>query len=151
MHVAILHNAVSADAGPDEQDVLVQVDAVRSALLRLTHRVTTVPCTLDLAALVGTEGYVGFSAATGGLNASHDILSWKFAQTSKNPSAETPPPDEEGPPPKRSAGQTLASGQLTEANLLTILHDATRTTPRDVRPRPQGHKAPRLVPVTHAR
>ncbi len=51
MHVAILYNAVSADAGPDEQDVLVQVDAVRSALLRLTHRVTTVPCTLDLAAL----------------------------------------------------------------------------------------------------
>jgi D-alanine-D-alanine ligase len=51
MHVVLLHNAVSADAGPDEQDVLVQVDAVRSALQRLGHRATTVPCTLDLSAL----------------------------------------------------------------------------------------------------
>jgi D-alanine-D-alanine ligase-like ATP-grasp enzyme/ribosomal protein S18 acetylase RimI-like enzyme len=51
MQITILHQAVSADAAPDEQDVLQQVAAVRQALLPLGHRVSTIPCTLDLAAL----------------------------------------------------------------------------------------------------
>lgn len=51
MHVCILHQAVAADAAPDEQDVLCQVDAVRQALVRLGHRTETVACTLDLASL----------------------------------------------------------------------------------------------------
>ncbi|MBN1395650.1 MAG: hypothetical protein JW959_11550 [Pirellulales bacterium] len=51
MRIAILHNAVSADAPPEDQDTLVQVEAVRAALVRLGHRPATIPCTLDLSAL----------------------------------------------------------------------------------------------------
>jgi D-alanine-D-alanine ligase len=50
MRVAVLHNAVTGEA-PDEQDVLVQLAAVRAALAALGHAVRAVPCTLDLAAL----------------------------------------------------------------------------------------------------
>jgi D-alanine-D-alanine ligase len=52
MHIAVLHNAVTG-AAPDEQDVLVQAAAVQSALEALGHRVSALPCTLDLAALRG--------------------------------------------------------------------------------------------------
>ena len=51
MRVAILHNAVPDDAPLEDQDTLVQVDAVRAALARLGHEPATVSCTLDLAAL----------------------------------------------------------------------------------------------------
>lgn len=51
MRIFILHQAVPADASPDEQDVLQQVTAVGQALIRLGHRVETHACTLDLAAL----------------------------------------------------------------------------------------------------
>jgi D-alanine-D-alanine ligase len=50
MHVAIFHNAVSADDPAADQDVLVQAGVVRSALAELGHRIDTVPCTLDLGA-----------------------------------------------------------------------------------------------------
>lgn len=49
MRVAIAHNAVDAAGAPDERDVLVQTEAVRTALLELGHRTETLPCTLDLA------------------------------------------------------------------------------------------------------
>jgi D-alanine-D-alanine ligase len=49
MQVAVLHNAVSGADAPDEQDVLVQAAAVRTALERLGHRSWPLPCTLDLA------------------------------------------------------------------------------------------------------
>lgn len=48
MHVAVVHNAVSEDAGPDERDVLVQADVVQRALEALGRRASVVPCTLDL-------------------------------------------------------------------------------------------------------
>lgn len=48
MHVAVVHNAVSEDAGPDERDVLVQADVVLRALESLGRRASVVPCTLDL-------------------------------------------------------------------------------------------------------
>jgi D-alanine-D-alanine ligase len=48
--IAILHGAVGADAGPDEQDVLVEVDCIRRALVALGHRPLPVPLTLDLEA-----------------------------------------------------------------------------------------------------
>jgi D-alanine-D-alanine ligase len=51
MRIAILHNAVSGADAPDEQDVLVQVEAVGAALGRLGHQARPLPCTLDLAAL----------------------------------------------------------------------------------------------------
>jgi D-alanine-D-alanine ligase len=53
MRVAILHQAITADAGPDEQDVLVQVDAVSQALRSLDHETRTIACTLNLQSLKG--------------------------------------------------------------------------------------------------
>ncbi len=52
MLVAILHNAVADDAAADERDVLVQVEAVSSALQKLGHEAVTVPVTLNLQELV---------------------------------------------------------------------------------------------------
>jgi D-alanine-D-alanine ligase len=51
MRVTILHNAVPADAPPEDQDTLVEVDAVSSALTCLGHTATTLACSLDLAAM----------------------------------------------------------------------------------------------------
>lgn len=51
MRVAIVHNAVAADAPPDERDVLDQVAAVAAALAELGHEAWPLPCTLDLDAL----------------------------------------------------------------------------------------------------
>lgn len=49
MRVAILYNQVGAGAGPDESDVLVQLDAVATALAGLGHEVEPLACGLDLA------------------------------------------------------------------------------------------------------
>ncbi len=54
MHVIVLHNRVSPQAAPDEQDVLVQADAVGAALAVLGHEVTRLDCDLDLAALASS-------------------------------------------------------------------------------------------------
>ncbi|MCE5269140.1 MAG: hypothetical protein LLG00_14790 [Planctomycetaceae bacterium] len=51
MRVAVLHNAVAADAPPEDQDTLVQAEAVGAALGRLGHDWVRVPCTLDLGSL----------------------------------------------------------------------------------------------------
>jgi D-alanine-D-alanine ligase len=51
MRVTILHNAVPADAPPEDQDTLVQVEAVSSALGRLGHEPATLACWLDLATM----------------------------------------------------------------------------------------------------
>jgi D-alanine-D-alanine ligase len=48
--VAILYGAVAADAGPDEQDVLVEVETVRQGLAALGYAPVAVPLTLDLEA-----------------------------------------------------------------------------------------------------
>jgi D-alanine-D-alanine ligase len=48
MRIAILHQAVPKNATPDEQDVLVQVEAVSQALHELHHSTCVVPCTLAL-------------------------------------------------------------------------------------------------------
>lgn len=52
MRVAILFNAISEKPMTDELDVLVQLEAISSALARLGHEVDKVPCTLDLRAVV---------------------------------------------------------------------------------------------------
>ena len=51
MRVAVLHNAVPADAPLEDQDTLIQVAAVAEALAGLGHEPAAVSCTLDLAAL----------------------------------------------------------------------------------------------------
>ncbi|MBK8164918.1 MAG: D-alanine--D-alanine ligase [bacterium] len=51
MRIVILHNRVSADAAPDEMDVLVQVEAVGEALISLGHAVEPWGCDLDLESL----------------------------------------------------------------------------------------------------
>ena len=51
MRIVVVHNAVSAESAPDEQDVLVQVDAVSEALRSLGHEVMTQSCSLDLATI----------------------------------------------------------------------------------------------------
>ena len=43
MRVAVVHNAVTDDSPADEQDVLVQVDAVREALRALGHEAYRCP------------------------------------------------------------------------------------------------------------
>ncbi|HLB79479.1 MAG TPA: hypothetical protein VJJ77_03170 [Dongiaceae bacterium] len=48
--VAVLYGAVAADATPDEQDVLVQVETVQRALAGLGYAPVAVPLTLDLEA-----------------------------------------------------------------------------------------------------
>ena len=51
MDVAILHPAIPPDASLEDQDTLVQVQAVADALGRLGHQPVPLPCTLDLSAL----------------------------------------------------------------------------------------------------
>ncbi|MCC7426412.1 MAG: GNAT family N-acetyltransferase [Alphaproteobacteria bacterium] len=48
---ALLHQAVSPDAGAEEQDVLEQAEAIERALVALGWRVAVLPVTLDLGAL----------------------------------------------------------------------------------------------------
>lgn len=51
MRVVVVHNAVTVESPPDEQDVLVQVSAVQDVLKDLGHEVRTLPCNLDLSSL----------------------------------------------------------------------------------------------------
>src|SRR5215510_1391120 len=48
--VAVVYGAVAADAAPDEQDVLAEVDIVQQALAALGFAAVAVPLTLDLEA-----------------------------------------------------------------------------------------------------
>jgi D-alanine-D-alanine ligase len=67
--VAIVYGRVGPDAPPDEQDALVQVDAVRAALGRLGYQAIDVPLTLDL----------GVSAAV--LASSAPLLAFNLTET----------------------------------------------------------------------
>jgi D-alanine-D-alanine ligase len=49
--VSVVYGAVAADAAPDEQDVLVEVDTVQQALTSLGFAPVAVPLTLDLEAV----------------------------------------------------------------------------------------------------
>lgn len=51
MRVVILHNAVPADAPPEDQDTLVQVATIAESLGRLGHEATSLACDLDLAVM----------------------------------------------------------------------------------------------------
>ncbi|HET6220931.1 MAG TPA: hypothetical protein VFE11_02150 [Dongiaceae bacterium] len=49
--VAVVYGAVAADAAPDEQDVLVEVDTMQQALTALGYAPVAVPLSLDLEAV----------------------------------------------------------------------------------------------------
>ncbi len=51
MRVVILHPAIAADATLEDQDSLVQVEAIAAALVRLGHEPLRLPCTADLTAV----------------------------------------------------------------------------------------------------
>jgi len=51
MRITVLHNFVPLDAPPEDQDTLIQVDAICGALARLGHEPVALPCALDLAAM----------------------------------------------------------------------------------------------------
>ena len=51
MRVVVVHNAVSAESSLDEQDVLVQAEAVSDTLQSLGHDTTILSCSLDLSAV----------------------------------------------------------------------------------------------------
>jgi D-alanine-D-alanine ligase len=53
VNILILHGEIPPDAGRDEQDTLVQVEAVGRGLAALGHRISTLPLGLDLAAAAG--------------------------------------------------------------------------------------------------
>jgi D-alanine-D-alanine ligase len=61
--IAIIHGRVDDDSSPDEQDVLVQVSTVRSALRALGHDTLDVPVTLDLAEAAKALRAAGSSVA----------------------------------------------------------------------------------------
>lgn len=52
--VLLLHTALSTESGVEDRDVLVQAEAVESALRRLGRRVERLPCSLNLEHLVVT-------------------------------------------------------------------------------------------------
>lgn len=51
MRIAVVHNEVREDSRIDEQDVLIQVEAVSNALQELGHETCQLSCTLDLAGI----------------------------------------------------------------------------------------------------
>jgi D-alanine-D-alanine ligase len=51
MRVAVVYNAVTNESSLDESDVLIQVAAVEKALKELGHRVVSLACSLNLAAV----------------------------------------------------------------------------------------------------
>jgi D-alanine-D-alanine ligase len=51
MRVAVIYNAVTNESSLDESDVLIQVAAVEKALKELGHRVVSLACSLNLAAV----------------------------------------------------------------------------------------------------
>jgi glucose/arabinose dehydrogenase len=63
---------VEYNGSSDRLDVYLSNGAVKPTA-------ATLSATVDLAATVGSQAYVGFSAATGGLNNAHEVTSWKFS------------------------------------------------------------------------
>ncbi len=51
MHVAVVYNAIGKSDAPDQRDVLVQVESVHDALIRLGHEVDIIACDFDLNSL----------------------------------------------------------------------------------------------------
>jgi D-alanine-D-alanine ligase len=58
MNVVLLHDAITPQSSADEADVLVQVEAIRSALTGLGHRSSTLAMTLDLSAAAASLAHL---------------------------------------------------------------------------------------------
>jgi len=58
MKIAIVHNAVTDNATPDDMDVLFQVESVSSALTDLGYEIVVLPCTLDLLTIKNQLGTI---------------------------------------------------------------------------------------------
>ncbi len=69
LKIALVYGRVEPSASADEKDVLVQVDAVREALLGLGHQTMDVPLSLDL------------GAAAAVLRAAGPVLAFNLAET----------------------------------------------------------------------
>jgi D-alanine-D-alanine ligase len=54
MKIAVIHGEVAEEAGPDDQDLLTQVDCISGGLAALGHEPVVVPVSLDLAAAART-------------------------------------------------------------------------------------------------
>lgn len=102
---------------------------------------------IDLAAIVGGQGYAGFSAATGGSVNNHDILNWEFSSTGDSGSGSfTTQTDHPltGPVVVGVAGQptssavkrtpTISGGRNTSVHT-TEASPARRTTTRQIQQR----------------
>ncbi|MFA5903491.1 MAG: D-alanine--D-alanine ligase [Desulfobacula sp.] len=63
--IAVVHNAVRDSSLPDEQDVLIQVEAVSNALMALGYKPVPLPCDLDLedlkSRLIVLDPFVAFN------------------------------------------------------------------------------------------
>ncbi|MBD3883958.1 hypothetical protein IFO70_19580 [Phormidium tenue FACHB-886] len=83
---------------------------------------------IDLASVVGSKAYVGFSAATGGLTNQQDLRNWEFVASNPAPPPPPPPPSPSAPPPLiPSAGAVSFNySDFTDKNNLTLNGDIDR-------------------------
>ena len=101
-HISILrdgdvNNALAAIAAPFDLNsgsilnAWVDYDGVSDLLevfladTTIKPETATLALNIDLASVVGSQAFLGFSAATGGLDNNHDILNWEFTTLSPNP------------------------------------------------------------------
>ena len=101
-HISILrdgdvHNALASIASPFDLNsgstlnAWIDYDGPRDLLEVFLADTTVKPETaslslnIDLASVVGSQAFLGFSAGTGGLVNNHDILNWEFATIPYNP------------------------------------------------------------------
>ncbi len=83
----LINTWVEYDGVTNRLDVYVSTSPTRPATPTLSH-------TIDLATVVGTQAFAGFSAGTGGLFNAHDITSWTLTASTDT----TPPPPDTAPP-----------------------------------------------------
>ncbi len=101
-HISVLrdgdiHNPLTSIAAPFDLNsgsflnAWIDYDGVSDLLEVFLTDTTVKPETaslslnIDLASLVGSQAFLGFSAATGGRSNNHDILNWEFATIPYNP------------------------------------------------------------------
>ena len=101
-HISILrdgdiHNPLTSIAAPFDLNngsilnAWIDYDGVSDLLEVFLTDTTVKPETaslslnIDLASVVGSQAFLGFSAATGGRSNNHDILNWEFATIPDNP------------------------------------------------------------------
>jgi glucose/arabinose dehydrogenase len=79
----LLNAWVDYDGSTDQLDIFIASGEVKPTTAVLSHQI-------DLAAVVGNQAYLGFTAGTGGLRNAQDITRWSFSSTVGDPPAELP-------------------------------------------------------------